>query len=507
MIRKSEYYQKIDMYLNNELTGEELREFNVELLLNSGLAEEVQFQREVQQAAQEVDIMDLRNNLKEIMEQETAIENFQEAILSENINYNFGLSDELSSFREFYKPVEINDFNNLSHSLPRIHLFQHNIAAKENIHQFYKEQKLDADSEEDLLSPADETIFAEIQNALQEKDVFELRSNLQQIAQNMPEHERSTEEIEKYIDQELSTEQLENMKYELQFNSQLSKDIELHLGINQAIAETDIMLLRSKLEQIQESEHSTSRRTEEIDKYIYDELDEMELVSFENELVSNPDLTAEVEMFKEIDIAVREKDVIDLRSHLQDIGKNIAGEKKQRSIKLPSIRYTIASIAASLVLILSVAGILSRQSVPEHELYSSYYEPYQTSGIMRSGNTTMDNTLTAALQKLNAQEYESALALFQQVVAYDEKNPVGHFYSGVSYQEIGRFTKAIDEYNLVIKDKDNLFIEQAEWYIGLCYLQTRERKKAYKQLERIAKSDSYYNKKAAAIIRRLKFIE
>jgi hypothetical protein len=53
MMRKSEYYQHIDMYLNDELTGDELRGFNVELLINSSLAEEVELQREVQQAVQE----------------------------------------------------------------------------------------------------------------------------------------------------------------------------------------------------------------------------------------------------------------------------------------------------------------------------------------------------------------------------------------------------------------------------------------------------------------------
>jgi len=211
-------------------------------------------------------------------------------------------------------------------------------------------------------------------------------------------------------------------------------------------------------------------------------------------------------MYREIDSALEESDIMKIRSKLQTISKEVVKDR-QRAIRMPLSKLAIASIAASLALILSIGGWILRQTSSDGEIYSEFYQPYQSTGIIRSGNTTMDNTLTEALQKFNAQEYESALALFRQVVAYDSKNPVVHFYSGASYQETGRFNKAIEEYEIVVKDRDNLFVEQAEWYIGLCYLQTQERRKAYRQLQRISKSNSYYSKKAEAIIRRLKLIK
>jgi len=84
---------------------------------------------------------------------------------------------------------------------------------------------------------------------------------------------------------------------------------------------------------------------------------------------------------------------------------------------------------------------------------------------------------------------------------------VGHFYSGVSLQELGKYQKAISEYETVITDIDNLFVEQANWYIGLCYLQTNEDKKAYKQFKKIAKEDGFYQLKAEAILRKMKYSE
>jgi Tfp pilus assembly protein PilF len=112
-----------------------------------------------------------------------------------------------------------------------------------------------------------------------------------------------------------------------------------------------------------------------------------------------------------------------------------------------------------------------------------------------------------ALQKFDSQDYEAALRLLQDVVSRDDDNMVGHFYSGVSFQETGKYQNAIREYETVIIDKDNLFVEQANWYIGLCYLQTNENKKAYRQFKKIAQYDGFYQLKAQAILRKMKSTE
>jgi len=511
MMRKSEYYQKIDEYLDNELSGEELKDFKVEMLINPELAAEVNFYQEIQQAAQEKEIMKLRQNLSYIMKKELSSlsENFSmEEVLSghQMMSYNFNLSNEIASLKEFFKPVDNDEINSLPHSLPRIHLFQHEIAAKENVHQFYKEQFEETESSDELFSPADEAIFAELQDALHEKDINDLRSNLSQIASGMPEYQWSDGEIDKYLNQDLKPEDMQLFEEELAFNGSLVRDVNLHKEVDSALMETDIINLRASLDQIQGTEQSDSGRVEKIEQYLQGELEEEELSVFEAELSANHALASEVAMYNEVDLALEEKDVMELRSGLQSISKDIIKERK-RALRMPLSRVAITVVAASLTIILSIGGILTRKNISDTVLYKTYYQPYGTTGIVRSGNTMTDNTLTEALQKYNAGEYEPALQLFHHVLAYDANNPVAHFYSGVSYQETARFDKAIQEYDLVIRDRDNLFIEQAEWYIGLCYLQTQEKKKAYQYFERISKSNSYYNKKAEAIIRKLKYIE
>ena len=84
---------------------------------------------------------------------------------------------------------------------------------------------------------------------------------------------------------------------------------------------------------------------------------------------------------------------------------------------------------------------------------------------------------------------------------------VGHFYTGASLQETGKYQNAIKEYETVIIDKDNLFTEQAEWYIGLCYLQTNENRKAYRQFKKIAEKEGFYQQKAQSILNKIKYSE
>ena len=511
MIRKNKI-ELIDKYLSGELTGDALSEFNAELTYNSDLAEEIKLQQEIQEAIRETDITNLRDNLKNIINKEQSTENEVHMDYEEQ-TFSFELSEELSSFKEFNQPVNLSDLANFSQSLPKIHLAQHNIASKENIHQFYKEQQEQSSvsDEEFTLTPMDEAIFEDVQATLEEKDIQDLRANLQQIAANIPAHQRTSQEIEQYNSNELNDAQLADFEQELALSRDLKNDVNLYNDVDLAASENDIMDLRASLQSIQQTEASTSQKIEEIDQYINDELTGKSLDSFESELSSNPDLVAELELYKEIDKAVQETQVMDLRAKLNSISKEITREEKQKRsfvAKINSSRVAIATIAASLILLLGIAGLISKNSVSsDAELYSQFYQPYQTTGIFRSGDALIDSKLTQALYKFNTEDYQTAIDLFSEVLKIDKNNPVGNFYSAMAYQETGKISQALEAYGSVIRDRDNLFIEQAQWYIGLCYLQTENRKKAYKQFQKIASSDSFYQEKATAILKKIKYLE
>jgi len=509
MIRKSEYFEQTDKYLNSELTLPELKEFETQMEFDSDLNEEVNLHLDVEQAMCEQDIISLRNTLNQIVQNQT--ESASNESISVFDSFSFGLTEEFSSHKSSNAQFNPDDIFNFGHSFPKIHLYQHKIAGKENIHQFYKEQfETNAVSnEESGFSQFEEELFADIQNALEENDIFDLRANLMQVAQSIPAHQYSAEEIEDYIYNQMDSELKSQFEQELAINSDLAGEVRLITEIDLAGAESDIISLRASLNKIQRSESQSSASIEELESYIHSELSSEELASFEAELTSNQKLMDEIELIKNIDLALSETDVMQLRNNLQNIAGEIAANKQtERSFsgKLKAKRIVLSTVAASLILLLGITGIMSRQS-SQDDIYQKFYNRYEATGIVRSANLTANKTLSEALQKFEDQDYNAALDLFSEVISRDQNNMVGHFYTGVSLQETGKYQNAIKEYETVIIDKDNLFTEQAEWYIGLCYLQTNENKKAYQQFKKIAKNEGFYQKKALTILSKIKHSE
>lgn len=507
MNRKPDNFTLVNRYLNDELTEPEIRDFELELEFNPGLAAELKFHLEVEEAVQEKDIASLRENMNQIIHQQAASQKNdrqEELVLSES--YNFGLADELNSIQDFKARLNIDDIINFNHSFPKIHLYQHFIAAKENIYQFYKEQQEQTyRKDQELFSPNDDALFEDIKDAITEDDVLDLRANLKQIASSVSLHSHSANEMHDYVDGVLEEEQRIKFEEDLKYDKKLANEVELLKEIDFALAENDIIELRANLQNIRESARMFTSGIEEMDGYINNTLSEEQMSVFEDELIHNKDIYAEIELMKDIDRSIQENDIMQLRNNLRNIASENNNEKRaEQSItgRFWHRKTAISIVAASLIMLLGLTTMMRYNS--EGDVYQEFYTKYETAGISRSSNSTPDGTFSLALQKYNKQDYQSALNLLHEVVSKDPNNMAGHFYSGVSLQELGKYQNAIKEYEVVVIDKDNLFMEQAEWYIGLCYIQTREEKKAIQQFKKIANSNGFYKEKAVAILRKMK---
>ncbi|MDP3644169.1 MAG: hypothetical protein Q8S54_13385, partial [Bacteroidota bacterium] len=183
MIRKSEYFELTDKYLDAELSKAEVSDFETQMEIDSELADELSLHLDVKQALAEHDVISLRENLNQI------VQNQAEKEMTGIFNsFNFGLSEEFSSFKNLGSQPNT-DLQNIAHSFPKIHLYQQQIAGKENIHQFYKEQfNSESLTDDELFTPYEVVLFTGVKNALAENDILDIRANLKQIAQSMPAH-------------------------------------------------------------------------------------------------------------------------------------------------------------------------------------------------------------------------------------------------------------------------------------------------------------------------------
>jgi len=100
------------------------------------------------------------------------------------------------------------------------------------------------------------------------------------------------------------------------------------------------------------------------------------------------------------------------------------------------------------------------------------------------------------MQYFEQKNYDKALNAFK----LDTDNVVVKLYSGFSYMELQQYDQAINEFEDIIDHNDNLFIDQAEWNLGLCYIITNNTDQAIEILTKITNSNTIYNIRAQQLL-------
>jgi tetratricopeptide (TPR) repeat protein len=482
-----------------DFTGVDPKFFRSQTRVGEVFPEEFMLSLELDQALVEEDIILLRSTLKNIANQ-TGIKSGN-AHSIENVAY-FGLSEEV------FKPTNL-DVDGLEpeigNYLQKLHLKNHVLSSKEVVHDLFSRQEETVGIDWQEFSPEDELLFEEIQDALTEKEIVDLRANLKSIAQSVTIHERTFEEIEEFISGELDAEIGNLIREESMVNAKLSNEIYLNREINEAIEEFDVIQLRNGIKELIRSEYSHSQSFEDLDDYLNSELEEQALSLFEEELLSNSGLSDDVAFNREVNLAIAEDDVMALRAQLS----NIVIEEQKRDTEILGINTSKSrriywyAVASTVGMILLFTSLIRNQNYSTDQLYASYYQPYKGgSNVSRSYVGTVSE-VNRAISKIEHKDFSAALKLLGEVPDQEQDGFSVNFYKGIAYQELGEFRSAIKSFNEVIRHGDNLLVEQSEWYIGLCYLRIEEREKAARQFRSIVARKGFYKAQSSKLLRQL----
>ncbi|HAX94453.1 MAG TPA: hypothetical protein DCY25_11020 [Bacteroidales bacterium] len=220
------------------------------------------------------------------------------------------------------------------------------------------------------------------------------------------------------------------------------------------------------------------------------------------EMKKDPALAREITLRRKTDEILAERQVIDLRNMLTAIERKKRSAGTLRRTMVKSAKY--AAAVALVALISSALYLGLRPGASPDELYSSYYSRYESPGAVRSavspGNTLMEN----AIASYSAKEYEKAIMYLEQVINTGQEGMESVFMHGMANMEVKNYPVASRSFTRVIEHNDNLYLEDAEWYLGLCYMMTGNKEKATKQFAAIASSGSRYSKQAVRLARRIK---
>lgn len=239
-----------------------------------------------------------------------------------------------------------------------------------------------------------------------------------------------------------------------------------------------------------------------IERYIAGEMNESEKTWFHKELESNEKLRNEVELRKKTDMVLRDHEVIELRNKLTEIERIRAAEKSVRKpARSISLRY--AAAITGFIIVGSMALYFNSRSLTTDEILDRFYKSYEVTTTSRSQQAILNSDYSTAIEYFNIRDYSNAALYFNKVLQSDDKYIESTFLNGVSNFEDRNYPDAQTSFIKVIRNDDNLFIEDAQWYLALCYLRTDEPDKASGQLAIIINSESIHRKDAKRILRRM----
>jgi tetratricopeptide (TPR) repeat protein len=238
-----------------------------------------------------------------------------------------------------------------------------------------------------------------------------------------------------------------------------------------------------------QTKHSIS-----IEQYLANEMAPPEQVAFRQELRESQELADELKLSKTIDSALMRDDIIDLRRKL------IAAIEAGRTVKeeVPVVRMNTRKwwyAAASMLALCAVAATLYLQTprtISNDSLFTQYYN---SENIV--DQTRGDQNIVEAVIKFQQKDFKIASVLFKNILDKDNSNIAVWFYYGISNIETQNYENSIKAFNTIIGQNDNLYIEHAEWYLGLCYLKNNQKDKAIDQFDVVASNPENFHRQEA----------
>ncbi len=207
-------------------------------------------------------------------------------------------------------------------------------------------------------------------------------------------------------------------------------------------------------------------KQELIRKFLDEELQEEEILIFQNLFKDDPEFAKEVKTAMDTIVSLKTAAAL----HSKQLSSGYARYQRRK--------VTFLAAAAILVLVgLSGGYSYLTRHLDSHEIFEAYYQKPEGFRVLGNNNT------------------------FQDIIQDTSNvNVVQLFNLSITYIEKKEFPLAIYGFVEVLKHKPNLYIDQSEWYLALCYLQTHQLVLAHQQLAMIAASQSSFKSQAEEIL-------
>jgi hypothetical protein len=243
-----------------------------------------------------------------------------------------------------------------------------------------------------------------------------------------------------------------------------------------------------------------------LQKYLDKELSESELDRFEQDLKASPELLVDLELYKEVDEAIADTEVVDFRAQLTDLrDETRRTDSGRRVFRFTRPWHYAASAALALLVAIGLATVLGRP-LSNADLFVKYMKPYELVLTNRSvNNAHIQYLMNIAQEHYNNGNFARASEMFDEILNLNDQMMEAEFYKGAANMGNQLYVDASKSFTKVIEHNDNAYVQKAEWYLAGCLLALDQTDRARRQLALIANSSNhFYKEDAAKILKRMK---
>ena len=237
---------------------------------------------------------------------------------------------------------------------------------------------------------------------------------------------------------------------------------------------------------------------EKIEGYLANTLSQEDVLTFEKELSTNPELQQEVEKHKALHDILSDQDTLDFKEKLVRISRDIDTEKTSTSTGIFSSYW---KVAATIIVLLGIGSFMWYSSTTRNktqDLYGAYYEPFPVEDMVRGDSIT---GVQHIMKYYTSGSYDSVVVALEKYPDLEKQQEL-QLYLGNSYLNTDQEKKAIAQFKEV--ENKGTYYEAAQWYLSLTYLKLNKPKKATALLKEIIAYNGAYQDKAMRLLKALK---
>jgi len=240
-----------------------------------------------------------------------------------------------------------------------------------------------------------------------------------------------------------------------------------------------------------------------LEEYLDDLLSKQERILFEEILRNDPELMKEFRLRKNVNEALQEDDILELRDTLDGILSD--NHKTKKVYKNPLF---IASTAACIALLITFSWIsfFSSHKSSSQELFVDNYSKYPVVTCFRSNTniTKTDLLICSAFEAYESNNYVKSQEYLYKLRKTDDANNMIEFYLALSELELNNLGESEKLLVDLTNKRNHIFREQSYWYLALLYLKQDDVEKAKKVFELIIEEKMVKKTESEKILKSLK---